>query len=1664
MLGTSILASVLYSTNRVYAPSDWLSGWSYRRKLTVNEAQVDADLTNFPVLVKLDSSFFDFDKAQNSGEDIRFTSSDGLTLLKYEIERWDQTGGKAEIWAKLPTVSGTSNTDFYIYYGNPSALDAQDPTNVWDPSFKMVQHIEESSGTGRTDSTSNDNDGTTYGVAHVSENIDGSDNFDGTNDYTNMGDRDNLDFGLGSFSYTLWFRSETKGTMTQHILSKKAGTLSENPAGYKMGISSTANTFSCNVGDGTVANLRINMVNSTLWGKNVWAMFTVVVDRSTSVHTMFAYINGGQQTASLDIGSMTGSTSTAENLTLGKTSSLTQYYFQGGLDEIRIASGAWSAAWIKASYNSEKNTLLTYGSEELPSGPPSFSNIATSTTQAGAPCKFHAKWTDTDGLHTCIFSNNNTGPWLNETLSVSGTESWANKTLTLSSTIGQVIGYRWYCNDTLGYMSDTGIRTLITTGWQYSKKLFFRNDAISESLVDFPVMVNLTRAGTDFWSRVGTSYTDLRFTDSDGLTDLYFEVEYWNYAEGKAYVWVRVPQIDAGSAADYIYVYYGNPSPPESPYLNSPQVWDGSFKMVQHLEETSGTVTDSTSYHNDGMYHGAMQDAQGKVDGADAFDGDFDYINCTHSDSLNLGTGDFTISVWVKYADTNNDADILRKGNTADTIPNNYKIELTSNRIAGNLYDGGDSRVETTEVYNDGEWHFVVFRREAGTIYLYIDGNLKASQTGAGRNVSNTSTFSIGSKNPPLLEDFFNGTIDEVWIANTARSGEWVKAQNQSMNDRYIRFEGELPPNNPPNKPTDPNPSNGATGTSTSVILTARVTDPDGETMSVSFYGTTAPVSAQNFTIVVLPDTQLYSESYPLVFSNQTQWIVNNAATMNILFVTHEGDIVNVVGTISQWNNANASLSKLDNNVPWGVLPGNHDYSGTDFTNYNNYFGYTRFSGETWYGGGYPTDTNINSYQLFSSGADDYLIFHFQNSPSAAVLAWANTTIDSYPTRRVIVTTHDYMSGSTRTTAGNAIWNGFIRHHADQVFLVLSGHSIGEAQRTDTVDGHNVYQLLANYQDRTNGGNGWLRTLSFHPAEDKVYVRTYSPYLKSYEIDSNSQFTLNYDMTYASSLPQLIGTVTNVSSGGVASLTWPARSYSSTYQWYVVAIDERGGATQSDIWAFATREEDDLRCDFNQDGMVEAEDLEILVRAYGSTPGVSSWNAICDFNNNDIIGLYDLHHFARSCYGKSRQGTGILNAYISDSEEVEKNGAGNYLVYPGGTYHFNITEITEYENANIGVWACYKIGSIAYNIKIGDFPVGSQPSIVEFDWTVPSDLPITTSIKFKYGIDYKGPVGTWFYARKDMSPSPRLLLVVPETFLGSLGAIAALFAGLKTRSYVRKKKYDLRAGRMKLRGRTKIISLVAVLSVIIITSLVFASGSINVSQLSLFNTPLELDADGEAVFIDPATTIKDYINDPGYQIGDELNIIVRIAGVADLYSYQINVTWAVGMLNYTGVTYGSVLYDRSSPYGSSSHNVDMNHTIVMASNVTGFASIAETVLGDPSVASSDGVLITIHFEITGYGYTWIDIGTAGILPTMFLDSTNATLSFTPTGGYFRNVVTGDANLDKKVNVFDILAVKSRWERTPASPDWIREYDVNDDAAINVFDILTVKANWGRTAP
>ncbi len=63
------------------------------------------------------------------------------------------------------------------------------------------------------------------------------------------------------------------------------------------------------------------------------------------------------------------------------------------------------------------------------------------------------------------------------------------------------------------------------------------------------------------------------------------------------------------------------------------------------------------------------------------------------------------------------------------------------------------------------------------------------------------------------------------------------------------------------------------------------------------------------------------------------------------------------------------------------------------------------------------------------------------------------------------------------------------------LFLLLCGHVHGEGRRTDVFEGRQVHSVLQDYQDASNGGNGFLRTFTFSPATNQITAEMWSPTL-----------------------------------------------------------------------------------------------------------------------------------------------------------------------------------------------------------------------------------------------------------------------------------------------------------------------------------------------------------------------------------------------------------------------------------------------------------------------------------------------------------------------------------------------------------------------------------------
>ncbi len=295
-----------------------------------------------------------------------------------------------------------------------------------------------------------------------------------------------------------------------------------------------------------------------------------------------------------------------------------------------------------------------------------------------------------------------------------------------------------------------------------------------------------------------------------------------------------------------------------------------------------------------------------------------------------------------------------------------------------------------------------------------------------------------------------------------------------------------------------------------------------------------------DFTIVVLPDTQYYSELFPDIFYSQTQWIVENKDAQKIVYTAHLGDIVENASVVSEWQIADIAMyaledpftTNLDDGIPYGVLPGNHDQP----TNlYNQYFDPARFLGRNYYGGSYAVDNNDNNFTLFSAGGLDFIVINLahQAALDPDVLDWADDLLKSWSARRAIVVAHNALSvGLNPNDPGNFTVDGQLIFDAlkdnPNLFLILCGHNGTEEMRTDIFNGNTIYTLLSNYQGLANGGSGWLRYMTFSPLADTITVTTYSPWLNDFGSDNpdlmgsftiSAPFNLTYDMSSGPTSP-----------------------------------------------------------------------------------------------------------------------------------------------------------------------------------------------------------------------------------------------------------------------------------------------------------------------------------------------------------------------------------------------------------------------------------------------------------------------------------------------------------------------------------------------------------------
>jgi len=343
-----------------------LNTWNNSRRLylntTVSGADIGGTITDFPVLIRLNASTFNFSEADGYGNDIRFTKADGRTPLAYEIEQWNVPSQVAVIWVKVDTILGNSQTQsIMMYWGNPSALAAASSTAVFETAsgYAGVWHLGETqAGVVCSDATASGANGTFNGTLPnaASGAIGMGQALRDTVDFINMGDT--LNAGTRNITISAWIKRSATGLHFIAGKSKGEGPYPDygylftfNPADY-IEFCAASGGSNDDIWSDTIGAFRVRSTIA-ITDTTTWHFIAAVLHRAGN-NSSRLYIDGIDRTGKVE-GNVTALGNLFNNRPFRIGSEADgEFTFKGVLDEVELSFTARSKDWVKLSYMNQK--------------------------------------------------------------------------------------------------------------------------------------------------------------------------------------------------------------------------------------------------------------------------------------------------------------------------------------------------------------------------------------------------------------------------------------------------------------------------------------------------------------------------------------------------------------------------------------------------------------------------------------------------------------------------------------------------------------------------------------------------------------------------------------------------------------------------------------------------------------------------------------------------------------------------------------------------------------------------------------------------------------------------------------------------------------------------------------------------------------------------------------------------------------------------------------------------------------------------------------------------------------------------------------------------------------------------------------------------------------
>ena len=320
-------------------------------------------------------------------------------------------------------------------------------------------------------------------------------------------------------------------------------------------------------------------------------------------------------------------------------------------------------------------------------------------------------------------------------------------------------------------------------GWSFRKKISLNTSAAGlETKANLDQVTVLVRLHSGNFSFIDAKEdgSDIRFVANDDKTPLKYHIEVFDAINELGVAWVQIPKLSAASASEFIWVYSGNANVGAGDDIKASYSVNDS--AILHFNEKSGLPKDATAYASNPTESTASLGIPGLIDGGSKFAGD-NKLTFAASPPLRItAAAGTTVSMWVKMAEAVPNAVLFERVDGSNSVV--VGIEGDKPYVQANL-NGSQAKAVSTASVSRGKWHHIAVTLKDGLL-IYVDG---APTGNAGAlAIDMGGTITVGNSTAGGLG--FKGDVDELQIANVARSLDWVRlsALSQGLESKLMTF------------------------------------------------------------------------------------------------------------------------------------------------------------------------------------------------------------------------------------------------------------------------------------------------------------------------------------------------------------------------------------------------------------------------------------------------------------------------------------------------------------------------------------------------------------------------------------------------------------------------------------------------------------------------------------------------------------------------------------------------------------------------------------------------------------------------------------------------------------------------------------------------------------